>query len=178
MEEQASETAIPPVELPKIWHRIDDGILLLMKVAVCLIGIGFTVMITAEVASRFVFNASIAQANAIARLLLVWFFMLGAGLALRQGAHIGLTTLTSALSPSKAAVVYYIAHGLILMFFLQMIWASYLSFTASVSQFEGTLLISMAWVMAAFPVGFVLLIYHQVVLLTDHIRSAPRAGKS
>ena len=37
--------------------------------------------------------------NAAARLLLVWFFLLGAGIALRHGAHVGFELLLSALPP-------------------------------------------------------------------------------
>lgn len=171
MENTSSEAAIPSVNLPVYWSSFDQGIVVATKVLVAFVGAGFTILVCAEVASRFLFDSSIAQANAMARLLLVWFFMLGAGLAFRQGAHIGLTTLSQRLSPRGAEILRIFAQVLILTFLLEMLWGSYLALFASLKQVEGTLRISMAWVMGAYPIGFGLLIYHQGVLLVDHARS-------
>lgn len=172
MENTTSEATIPTADLPAVWDGFDRGLVVATKVCVALVGAGFTILVSAEVASRFIFESSIAQANALSRILLVWFFMLGAGLAYRQGAHVGMTALSARLGPRGAELVRIFAQVLVLVFFLEMLWGSYLAFNASLRQVEGTLRISMAWVMAAYPVGFGLLIYHQGVLLVDHARKA------
>ena len=69
------------------WRAWDKWLIRGTKFVLFAIGATFTSLITLEVLSRFVFSFSIFFTNAMARYLLVWFFLLGAGLALRQGAH-------------------------------------------------------------------------------------------
>src|SRR4051812_31405266 len=84
--------------LPLAWRSADRGIIRATEYALFAIGVAFTVMITLEVISRYLFSFSIFFVNAAARLLLVWFFLIGAGLALRHGAHVGFELLLTALS--------------------------------------------------------------------------------
>jgi TRAP-type C4-dicarboxylate transport system permease small subunit len=165
-----NEAEIPAASLPGPWSLADRTIVLLTKVSVALIGASFVVLVSTEVASRFFFDRSMAEVNAISRILLVWFFMLGAGLALRQGAHVGIDLLRRSLPSIGERAVTVLAEVLMLVFLLEMLWGSYLAVTAAARQFEGTLFISLAWVMAAFPVGFLLLTYHWVILIVDRLR--------
>lgn len=146
------------------------------KSVLVVIGIAFTVMITSEVASRFIFDYSISQANALAQIMLVWFFLLGGSLAMRQGGHVGLDILVNALSGRSRTVVLVFSNLLVLIFFLEIIYGAVLALSSSWSQFDGTLGISMAWVMAAYPVGFTLFIYHQAVTLYQAL-NAPAAAE-
>jgi TRAP-type C4-dicarboxylate transport system permease small subunit len=174
----ATETDIPIIDLPPYWRTLDAGVIILTKILLFLIGTAFTVLVSSEVLSRYVLNQSISQVNSTSRFLLVWFFMIGAGLALRQGAHVGLDILPRALPPLHAAILYFVAQTLVLTFFVQMLWGGYLALGASWSQVEGSLGVSMAWVMSAFPIGFALLIYHQAALVFGVIRGFKRSGES
>ena len=90
--------------LPVPWRQVDRVILKGTEVTLFAIGVLFTAMVTLEVISRYVFSFSIFSVNAAARLLLVWFFLLGAGIALRHGAHVGFELLLSALPPRPRRV--------------------------------------------------------------------------
>lgn len=167
---EGAETAIPPVDLPSFWSPLDSALLSATKLFVVAVGVAFIVLVTLEVASRFLFGQSVSMVNGTSRFLLVWFFMIGAGLALRQGAHVALDILGKRLPPLPATILYFVAQMLTLTFLLQLLWGGYVALNASFSQVEGSLGVSLAWVMAAFPVGFGLLIYHQMVLVTGAVR--------
>ena len=158
------------LNLPNGWNRADRWILRATELLACLVGGTFTTLIMLEVISRYVFDFSIFFINAAARFLLVWFFLLGAGLALRLGAHVGLELVSASLPRSIARVVSLVAQLLVLVFFLEMLWSGYLALGSASRQVDSALGVSIVWVMLAFPVGFVLLIYHQVALLVAAMR--------
>lgn len=167
---EGTETVIPPVSLPALWQSFDNVVLAATKATVIFIGLAFTILVSLEVGSRFLFGQSVSMVNGTARFLLVWFFMIGASLALRQGGHVALDIFGKMLPPVPRTIVYYIAQILVMTFLLQLLWGGYVTLNASFTQVEGSLGISMAWVMAAFPVGFALLIYHQIVLVLSATR--------
>ena len=76
--------------LPPKWRAFDRAAVQTTELSVFAVAVLFTVMITLEVVSRQVFNFSIFFINAPANLLLLWFFLLGAGLAFRQCPHVAL----------------------------------------------------------------------------------------
>ncbi|KMK64944.1 TRAP transporter small permease [Puniceibacterium sp. IMCC21224] len=171
-----NEAELPDVDLPAGWFAVDRGLVLITKITLAGIGLGFVGLVSSEVVSRFFFDRSMAEVNAIARILLVWFFMLGSGLALRQGAHVGIDLLRRSLRRRGPDIVQVLAELLFFVFLLEMLWASYLAVTSAARQFEGTLGISMVWVMAAFPAGFGLLTYHWGVMVVDRLRRRQRAA--
>ena len=79
-------------------------------------------MVTLEVVSRYMFNFSIFFVDGAAKLLLVWFFLLGAGIALRFGAHVGFELLIGALSSRRRLYLILAGQFLALIFFLEMVW--------------------------------------------------------
>lgn len=151
--------------LPPAWQALDRGLLRATSGLLFVIGSLFTVMVTAEVVSRYVFSFSIFFVNSGARLLLVWFFLLGAGVALRHNAHVGFELLVSRLHGSRRRTVLSIAYACCLVFFLEMIWGGLYSIGPALPQNEAGLGISVVWFVLAVPAGFVLLAYHAIVLL-------------
>jgi TRAP-type C4-dicarboxylate transport system permease small subunit len=161
--------------LPPAWQAADAAVVRTTEYALFAVGITFAVMITLEVISRYVFSFSIFVVNAAARLLLVWFFMLGAGVALRHGAHVGFELIVSRLAPARRRVVLLAGYALSLAFFAQMIWSGAYSVRPALGQVEPGLDISLVWVVVAVPVGFALLAYHVVVLIVAELRPANEA---
>lgn len=164
--------------LPRSWRWIDRWVIDSTEVLVFVVGTMFTVLVSLEVVSRYVFNFSIFLVNSAARFLLVWFFLLGAGLALREGAHVGLELLLTRLSPRERQLARVTAQGLVLVFCLVMFWSGYRTLGPASHQMEGALGISLVWVMLAFPVGFLLLIYHQVTILVATMRRPPAGNNT
>ena len=165
----SARTLAQRVALPAAWRGVDHAIVRATEISLFVVGIVFAVMITLEVVSRYVFSFSIFFVNASARLLLVWFFMLGAGLALRHGAHVGFELLVSRLAPARRRPVLLAGYALSLVFFVQMIWSGAYSIRPALAQVEPGLGISLVWIVAAIPVGFVLLAYHAIVLIVAEL---------
>ena len=151
--------------LSPAWRAFDRGLLRVTSVALFVIGALFTLMVTAEVVSRYVLSFSIFFVNSGARLLLVWFFLLGAGVALRHNAHVGFELLVSKLHGARRRNVLTIAYLCSLAFFLEMIWGGLYSVGPALPQNEAGLGISVVWFVLAVPAGFALLAYHALVLL-------------
>jgi TRAP-type C4-dicarboxylate transport system permease small subunit len=124
------------------WRRIDRSIMLLSEIGVFAIGALFTIMITLEVVSRYVLGFSIFFVNAAAKLLLVWFFLLGAGIALRHGAHVGFELLLALQSPRRRRIIILFGQFLGLVFFVEMIWGGVYALGPAMKQTEPGLDIS------------------------------------
>lgn len=159
----------------RAWHHCDRFIIRGTEVLLFGVGVTFTFLVTLEVISRFLFNFSIFFTNALARYLLVWFFLLGAGLALRKGAHVGFEFLVKSFPPEVSKKIAMVANVLVLAFLALMMWSGLTSLPQALSETDSSLGVSSVWVMFAFPVGFALLIYHQLSAILDR-RLAVRKG--
>jgi TRAP-type transport system small permease protein len=151
--------------LPAAWKGFDRMLIRVTSLVLFAVGALFTVMVTGEVVSRYVLGFSIFFVNSGARLLLVWFFLLGAGVALRHNAHVGFELLVSRMHGVRRRNALTIAYACSLVFFLEMIWGGVYSIGPAIPQNEAGLGISVVWFVLAVPVGFLLLAYHMVVLL-------------
>lgn len=161
------------LDLPAAWKRIDRWIIRTTIFVACIVGMTFTVLVTFEVASRYLFNFSIFMINSAVTFLLVWFFLLGAGLALRQRAHVGFEVAVDRMPPVLARIAFLIAQLLAFIFFVALVWGGYLALGPSMRQVDGALGISYFWVMLAIPVGFLLLLYNQAAMFYAALRKAP-----
>jgi len=175
----ARRVALQASALPPAWRRADRLLVRGTEAGLFAIGVMFTLMITLEVISRYVFSFSIYFVNAAARFLLVWFFLLGAGIALRHGAHVGFELLLSAMTPRRRKTVVLFGLALIVVFCLEMIWAGFHSLGPAMKQTEAGLDIPLAWAVLAIPLGFALLLYHASALLwIELFRDHPKGTRS
>src|SRR5688572_14358272 len=165
------------LDVPMVWLRLDLWVLTTTRCALFIIGALFTGMIILEVVSRYLFDFSIFFINGAALFLLVWFFLLGAGLALREGSHVGVEFLTNAVSTRTGRILHSLAQALTFVFFCQMLWSGLLALPASWDQTEASTEMRLFWVTLAFPTGFGLLLYHQVAIFTSITRTRRSAAR-
>ncbi len=162
--------------LPPAWRFGDRLIIRATEISLFVVGLLFALMVTLEVVSRYVFNFSIFFVDGAARLLLLWFFLLGAGLALRYGAHVGFELLVGAVPQRLRRFIILFAQLITLLYFLELVWGGYMALAPASRQLEPSLEVSMFWAFLAIPVGFALLAYHMIVLIYLEIRRIPAAG--
>ncbi|MCK1422800.1 TRAP transporter small permease [Bradyrhizobium sp. 180] len=81
-------------------------------VAVCLAAM--VVLVFSNVVLRYIFNSGIAVSEELSRWLLVWLTFLGAIVALRQHAHLGVDTLVRALPPRGRMLCFVVSYLLML----------------------------------------------------------------
>jgi TRAP-type transport system small permease protein len=85
-----------------------------LKAAVAICLAAMVVLVFSNVVLRYVFNSGIAISEELSRWLLVWLTFLGAIVALRQHAHLGVDTLVRALPPRGRFVCFVISYILML----------------------------------------------------------------
>lgn len=151
--------------LPVRWQAMDRALIHLTRRTLFVIGSAFTLVIVSEVVLRYAFSYSVFFANPLSKLLLVWFFLLGAGIALRQGAHMGFDSIAARLAPRNRRTLMLLAHTIGILFFLEMLWASVYALGPALKQTDPGLDISLGWLVSAIPAGFALLLYHMVVIM-------------
>jgi TRAP-type C4-dicarboxylate transport system permease small subunit len=156
--------------LPAVWRSFDRATVVMTESVLFVVGALFTVVVTLAVVTRYLLDFSLFFVDASARFLLVWFFLLGAGIALRHGAHVGFELLVSWLGPRKQRVVRLIGYAFSLVFFLEMLWGGLYAIKPALAQTEAGLGVSLVWIVAAVPAGFLLLTYHMIVLVYVELR--------
>ena len=82
-------------------------------IAVCLAVM--VVLVFGNVALRYIFNSGITMSEELSRWLLVWLTFLGAIVALRQHAHLGVDTLVRMLPP-KGRFICFVASYLLMLY--------------------------------------------------------------
>src|SRR4029079_12846825 len=85
-----------------------------LKVAIAVCLAVMVVLVFGNVVLRYVFNSGIATSEELSRWLLVWLTFLGAIVALRQHAHLGVDTLVRALPPRGRRICFILSYGLML----------------------------------------------------------------
>jgi TRAP-type C4-dicarboxylate transport system permease small subunit len=86
----------------------------LLKVAIALCLAAMVVLVFSNVVLRYVFNSGIATSEELSRWLLVWLTFLGAIIALREHAHLGVDTLVRALPPRGRFICFIVSYALML----------------------------------------------------------------
>lgn len=126
-----------------------------------------------NVVMRYAGESSFVWGEEVGRHLMIWLAFVGGGLALRNGAHIGVDSLERSLPPRAARVVRgAIALVLFVLFVALMIegidYAWRTRFQASAA-----LQISMAWVYAGMPIGCVLMLAHLGFIARRYVLGEP-----
>jgi TRAP-type C4-dicarboxylate transport system permease small subunit len=85
-----------------------------LKIAVALCLAAMVVLVFSNVVLRYAFNSGIATSEELSRWLLVWLTFLGAVVALRQHAHLGVDTLVRALPPRGRLICFVLSYALML----------------------------------------------------------------
>ncbi len=85
-----------------------------LKVAIAICLAVMVVLVFGNVVLRYVFNSGIATSEELSRWLLVWLTFLGAIVALREHAHLGVDTLIRALPPRGKSLCFIASYLLML----------------------------------------------------------------
>ena len=120
-----------------------------------------TLIVAFEVVSRYILNVSFAWSEEISRHFFIWASFLGAGVALKRGAHIGVDSLVTRLSQSMRQRLRSIVTVLVVTFGLLLLYYGILAMPTMIRQESITMGFSMGWVFIAAPLGGVILAWLQ-----------------
>ncbi|MEW6264943.1 MAG: TRAP transporter small permease [Thermodesulfobacteriota bacterium] len=116
------------------------------------------------VVNRFAFKFSISWTEPLARLLLIWISMIGAAIAVRSGAHIGVLFLVNRLGRYRAPLM--LLNAVVVIGFLFIVGCFGLKLSLSQArQYTPALRLSMFWSYLAIPSGCLLMIFHYLAAL-------------
>jgi TRAP-type C4-dicarboxylate transport system permease small subunit len=91
---------------PRLEHLVEWLMALALAIMV--------VLVFGNVVLRYVFNSGIAWAEEVSRLMFVWLIFLGAILALRHHAHLGVELVQAKLPPGARRACAFVSHVLML----------------------------------------------------------------
>ncbi len=107
--------------------RIIEFFFLVLKAVIALLLAGMVVLVFGNVVLRYAFNAGITYSEELSRIFFVWLTFLGAVVAMREHAHLGMDSLLRRLPPFGAKVAVLSGQAL-------MLWATWLMISGSWTQ--------------------------------------------
>ena len=107
--------------------RIIEFCFLVVKAAMALLLAGMVVLVFGNVVLRYALNTGITYSEELSRIFFVWLTFLGAVVAMREHAHLGVDSLLRRLPPLGAKAAVLAGHAL-------MLWATWLMISGSWAQ--------------------------------------------
>ncbi|WP_066271933.1 TRAP transporter small permease [Hydrogenophaga palleronii] len=150
--------------------RFENTLVAVNRWLLILMLMAMAVIVFSNVVLRYTTGDSIVWAEEVARHLMIWGTFLGAGLVLRFGGHVAIDNLHNVVPTPLALALRVLVVLVIAIFCLSMTWFS-LSYTM-LMRFQTTPAtgISFAWIYAALPAGFLLLLVHLALVVRRYVR--------
>lgn len=118
-----------------------------LRVSIAVLLAAMVILVFTNVVLRYALNSGLTISEEMSRLAFVWLIFLGAAVALREHAHIGIDTMIRALPPTLAKACVLLGYILMLLacvLLLQGAWTQSVLTWAAITPAAG---ISMAWFM-------------------------------
>ena len=124
-----------------------------------------------NVAGRYLTGDSLTWADEVARYSMIWLTFLGAGLALRDGAHAAITNAQDALPHRGQRILRLLILAILFGFFAFMVWVGIDYMNRMQVQKSAALQVPMRYIYAAMPVGFGMMIVHLAFIAPQYLRA-------
>lgn len=111
-----------------------------------------------QIIFRYLFNMPLTWPEEVARYIFIWVVFLGAAVAFRAQAHLGMDFATSKLSPGIRRALARAIEVLILGFLLLILYITPEVVDVTQYQRSAVIHVQMSWVYLAFPVASILMI--------------------
>jgi TRAP-type transport system small permease protein len=123
-----------------------------------------SIIVFANVVSRYITGDSIPWAEEVARHMMIWLTFLGCGLVLRSGGHIAIDNLQDAVSSGTAQKIRGLIFLLLLGFFAILFWVGITYVQRTMTQLTAGTQIPFGYIYLAMPVGAALTIVHLLLI--------------
>jgi tripartite ATP-independent transporter DctM subunit len=137
-----------------------------------LIGV-ITCLVTLQVFARYVLNDTPPWSEELCRYLFVWASFLGACIAMRRAAHLGVDSLVVRLPAGAREVAQHAVTGVVAVFCSILVWQGAALVPAMATQRSPSMAISLQYVFIAIPIAGALMLVLQVKALVA-ARTSPR----
>ncbi|MBC7133386.1 MAG: TRAP transporter small permease [Roseovarius sp.] len=122
-------------------------------------------IVFSNVALRYLTSFSLAWSEEVARYMMIWMTFLGAGLVLRQGGHVAISTVTDRFGARTRVVLRIVVVAILLVFFVVMIRFGLDYMQRMGRQLTPATRIPFRHVYVVIPVGFALLAVHLLLIV-------------
>jgi TRAP-type C4-dicarboxylate transport system permease small subunit len=142
-----------------------------LNAAVFFLAAVFCALVLFQVLGRYAFGNAIFLASAISNYIFIWFAMLGAALAMKDGLHVAVELMPRIVPQKWRRAAGILAHLLSLAFMCILLYASITALPAAQRNLNPALGISVAWGIAAMPVGAALVAFYIVDAIWNLLRT-------
>lgn len=152
-------------------NRMENALVVANRWVLIVLMIAMSIVVFANVVLRYTTGDSLIWGEEVARHLMIWGTFLGAGLVLRFGGHLAIDNFHQAISQSASTGLRLLVVVIVAIFCLSMIYYSVAYTYAMRFQTTPATGISFAYIYAAIPAGFVLLLIHLGLIARTYIVS-------
>jgi len=132
-----------------------------------------TVVVVLQVICRYLLGAALTWSEEFARFGLVWITFLGAGIALRRRAHVGVQAIVELFSPGVRKIVQVFTIFTVVGFLLIATFKGMELALFNMKQYSPAMGLPMGLVYLAIPSGCLVLIIQLAEQLLDLLRPSP-----
>lgn len=171
--------AAPWEEVLNAIRRIEQLVVRLIEVILVLLLAGMVVMVFANVVLRYGFNSGLNISEEMARYFFVWLTFLGAILAFRDHAHVGVETFVRLLGRRGRIVCVVLSNLIILICAVVLVWGTWKQHAINASMTAPVVGLSMIWVfgvtyVTGLAIGAIAL-FRMLMALTGRVSAAEMA---
>jgi len=139
----------------------------LVKIVMILLLSGMVCLIFAQVLFRYLLNHPLAWTEELSRHFMIWAAFLGAAIAYRKKAHLGVDALVLQFSPRWQGVMVWFVHLVSIMFAGFLVYYGIAIVKKTMHQLSSALGIPMGYIYASIPVGAAILLLFAVEKLLE-----------
>lgn len=139
----------------------------------CGVLLAMTVVVVLQVICRYLLGAALTWSEEFARFGLVWITFLGAGIALRRRAHVGVQVIVELFSPGVRKIVQVLTIFTVVGFLLIATFKGMELALFNMKQYSPAMGLPMGLVYLAIPSGCLVLIIQLAEQLLDLLRPSP-----
>jgi TRAP-type C4-dicarboxylate transport system permease small subunit len=146
-------------------RQIADGCFKVIEAFLALCLLSMVVMVFGNVVLRYVFNSGITISEEMSRYAFVWLVFVGAVVAMRERAHIGIDTLVTRLPRLGKKICLAISEALMLFCCFLFFWGTWLQHDVNATNIAPVTGLNMIWVYGmgyVTSIGIGLLIVHKL----------------
>ena len=150
-------------DLLKIMRALERVAVVSCELAILLM----TGMVLVQVVLRYIFRSPLPWVEEVSVFLMIWMTFVGAGVAIRAGAHIAMTLLLERLPARITRPLLTLSHLIILVFLLILIHEGWLLVLAAEGQRSAALGIPMVWPYFTMPLGACFMVTQLFAVMLD-----------
>lgn len=154
--------------LKKIKSRVDKALSILLIILMAVI----TLNVLWQVFSRFILNNPSSFTEELARYMLIWIGLVGAGYVAGQKMHLAIDLLVTSLKgKSKSYLEIFIQAAIFLFAFVVMVIGGIrlVSITLYLNQISAALQLQLGYVYLALPVSGLIMMFYNIFFITEEV---------